>query len=144
MQITSPDFSQGEPIPPACGCKGGNRAPALHWKDVPEATQSLAVVCDDPDAPSGTYLHWLVVNIPPQTSGIPAGGILPSGAVAMTNSSGRKAYSGPCPPSGTHHYHFKLYALDVPALYSVSRTNYDKELEKHALAKADLMGTYSH
>jgi Raf kinase inhibitor-like YbhB/YbcL family protein len=142
MIVTSSDFSQGQMIPDRFSCQGDNVSPALSWSGVPAQAKSLALVVEDPDAPSGTFIHWIVVNLPPKIQGLAEGGPLPAGAQEITNSGGRKTYMGPCPPSGTHHYHFKLFALNVPALGNLNRKNYSMELKNHALAQADLVGLY--
>jgi Raf kinase inhibitor-like YbhB/YbcL family protein len=142
MKIWSPDFEEGGPIPARFTCDGEDVAPALKWSGVPSEAKSLALVVDDPDAPSGTWVHWVVVNLPPRTTGLDAGAPLPAGALEVPNDFGRPAYGGPCPPGGTHRYYFKLYALDVPALTGLTRKTFAAEIGRHARAEAQTMGTY--
>jgi Raf kinase inhibitor-like YbhB/YbcL family protein len=113
--LTSPAFADNTPIPTEYSCKGRNVPPPLRWENVPAGTQSLALVVDDPDAPAGLYVHWVVTGIPSTTTEI-GEGALPGGASVSPNSSGKAEYFGPCPPAGTgvHHYRFQLYALSKP------------------------------
>lgn len=113
--LTSPAFADGTAIPAEYSCTGRNVPPPLRWQRVPAGTESLAVVVDDPDAPRGLFVHWVVTGIPPSTTAI-SGGVLPAAAVVSLNSSGKAEYLGPCPPAGTgvHHYRFQLYALRKP------------------------------
>ena len=149
MNLTSSAFSNGQPIPVKYSCKGGDVSPALAWTDPPAGTQSFALIMDDPDAPSGTWVHWVLFNIPitahawPENT--PKDAELVNGARQGKNSGGQIGYSGPCPPSGTHRYFFKLYALDTTLSLS---SNADKKavlaaMEGHILAQAELMGTFS-
>ena len=114
MEVISPVFRDGSPIPPQYTCKGQNVNPPLNVFNVPKGTQSLTLVMHDPDAVSGDYLHWLVFDIPPSTESI-AVNSLPVGAVQGANGAGKAEYTGPCPPkgTGTHHYIFDFYALDT-------------------------------
>jgi Raf kinase inhibitor-like YbhB/YbcL family protein len=143
MKISSPDFTPGGRLPARFTCDGENLSPALAWTGVPAGAASLALVCEDPDAPGGTFVHWIVVNLPAAASGIPAGGPLPSGAVTVTNDFGTTAYGGPCPPSGVHRYFFRLYALDAPSLPTVTRQTLGAELKKHTLEQTEVMGRYA-
>jgi Raf kinase inhibitor-like YbhB/YbcL family protein len=113
--VTSPAFAENTQIPVEYSCKGRNVPPALRWENVPTGTASLALVVDDPDAPAGLYVHWVVTGIPPSATEI-GEGPLPQGASVSQNSSGKAEYFGPCPPAGTgvHHYRFQLYALNKP------------------------------
>ncbi|HEU4361244.1 MAG TPA: YbhB/YbcL family Raf kinase inhibitor-like protein [Mycobacterium sp.] len=115
FSLTSPAFAENSQIPPEYSCDVGNAPPPLHWQNVPTDAESLAVVVDDPDAPHGRYVHWVVTGIPPSSTEIVGGG-LPAGAVVSLNSSGKADYLGPCPPPGAsaHHYRFQLYALRKP------------------------------
>lgn len=144
MKIESSAFKQGESIPSKYTCKGADINPPLNIADVPAAAKSLALIMDDPDAPVGTWVHWLVWNIRPQTTELNENTV-PAATVQGKNSWGRSNYGGPCPPSGTHRYFFKLYALD--ALLSLSSSADKAQLEKtmkgHVLAQAELMGVYS-
>lgn len=113
--VSSPAFADNTPIPAEYSCHGRNVPPPLRWEGVPADTQSLALVIDDPDAPRGLYVHWVVTGIPPSITEI-IEGALPQGAQVSVNSGGKPAYLGPCPPAGTgvHHYRFQLYALNKP------------------------------
>lgn len=115
FSITSPAFGEDTQIPVEYSCAGSNVAPPLRWQHVPADAQSLALVVDDPDAPSGRYVHWVVTGIPPSISEI-VDGVLPGAAVVSLNSAGKPEYLGPCPPAGTgvHHYRFELHALSKP------------------------------
>ena len=142
MKIVSPDFEPNGPIPKEFTCQGGDASPALVLEGVPAVAKSLALLMDDPDAPMGTFVHWVVFDIPAaprvEIRGNTAGG------VEGRNSFGRGGYGGPCPPSGTHRYFFKVYALD--ATLGLSGSTDKKALERamkgHVLAEAELMGTY--
>ena len=115
MQLTSTAFKEGAPIPASQGNEDKNLSPPLKWSDVPEGAKSFALICDDPDAPRGTWVHWVVLNIPPETRELksaPGGKIDIPGAIQGKNDFKKLGYGGPAPPSGTHHYHFKLYAFD--------------------------------
>lgn len=142
MQINSPAFQMGQPIPARFTCDGEDRSPALTWSGVPSGTKSLVLVCDDPDAPLGTWIHWIVANIPAAATGIPENGPLPAGALEIKNSFGKTAYGGPCPPGGTHRYYFRLFALDVERVEGLTLANYRTLLPSHVLAQAEWMGTY--
>ncbi len=144
--LTSPAFSEGKPIPPRFTADGPDLSPELRIQGAPEGTVSFALIMDDPDAPMGTWVHWVVWNIPGDTAVIPEGGP-PGGAVEGTNSWGRTGWGGPSPPRGTgvHRYVFKLYALDttldLPA--STDKAGLLKAMEGHVLGEARLMGTYT-
>ena len=150
FEISSPAFANGQPIPSDFSCDGRDISPALTWTKPPADTQSFALIMDDPDAPIGTWVHWIVFNIPASTrnlkEGTPAEPQLNDGSLQGKTSAGSNGYHGPCPPSGTHRYFFKLYALD--AMLSISANADKKELlaamEDHILANAELMGTFSH
>lgn len=143
MQIESPSFKPGESIPSKFTCQGVDVNPTLTISNVPAQTKSLALIMDDPDAPGGTWVHWLLWNISNQTKEIPENSV-PAFAVQGKNSWGKSKYGGPCPPSGLHRYFFKLYALDTKL--SISSSADKKQLENamkgHILATAELMGTY--
>ena len=142
MKIESPNFNEGESIPEDFTCDSEDVSPELVFKDVPEGTKSLALIMDDPDAPGGTFVHWAVWNIPPDTKGISKGEKVsyPQGK----NDFGKTEYGGPCPPSGVHRYFFKLYALDTMLNLKKEATKADleKAMEGHIVAEARLMGTY--
>ena len=142
MKLISTAFKHNQAIPPEFTCDGDDVSPPLEISDVPKNAQSLALVMDDPDAPVGTWDHWVAFNIPPGTKNIPKG-TEPEG-IAGKNSWPRLGYGGPCPPSGTHRYFFKLYALDVELGLDKGATKkeLENEMQGHILAKAELMGTY--
>lgn len=143
MELTSPAFSHGQPIPAKYTCDGEDVSPPLTIAGVPADAKSLALIVDDPDAPMGTWVHWIVYNISPSVQEI-AEHAVPEGSLGGTTSWGQTGYGGPCPPSGTHRYFFKLYALDA-ALQSAAAPDKDsleRAMEGHLLAQAKLVGTY--
>jgi Raf kinase inhibitor-like YbhB/YbcL family protein len=150
LQVTSNAFQEGETIPIKYTCDGSDRSPALSWSNIPEDTQTLAIICEDPDAPSGTFVHWIIYNISPTVTGlaegVPTVELLPDGAIQGQNDFKRTGYGGPCPPPGdnAHRYFFKLYALDtaiqLPA--GAGREVFARAIEGHILAGGHLMGTY--
>jgi Raf kinase inhibitor-like YbhB/YbcL family protein len=148
LEITSSAFSEGEMIPTGYTCDGPDVSPDLAWTGVPETTQSLALICDDPDAPMGTWVHWVLFNIPPGARGLPGeispDAALENGARHGTNDFGRLGYGGPCPPGGTHRYFFKLYALDteLDLASGITKAQLIEAMEGHILAEAQLMGKY--
>jgi Raf kinase inhibitor-like YbhB/YbcL family protein len=148
LELTSTAFAPGQPIPSKYTCDGENVSPPLHWSDPPHGTQSLALICDDPDAPAGTWVHWVLYNLLAKAralpEAVPANADLPDGSRQGKNSGGRLGYSGPCPPSGTHRYFFKLYALDtVLGLASgADKSQLLQAMQGHILAQTELMGTY--
>jgi Raf kinase inhibitor-like YbhB/YbcL family protein len=150
LSIQSTSFVTNGPIPVAYTCSGDDRSPALAWSGVPTATKSMALIVRDPDAPMGSYVHWLLYNLPPSAAGLAAGlpttATLENGAVQGISSSGTSGYHGPCPPPGpAHHYHFRLYALDVE-LNLAAGANADEvehAIKGHVLASADLVGTFA-
>ena len=145
MSMSSPAFAAGHPIPQRFTINGPDVSPPLQIAGAPAGTKSFVLIVDDPDAPMGTWVHWVVWNIPAGTREIPEGK-LPAGAVQGRNSWGRASYGGPAPPSGTHRYFFKLYALDTELDLPPSAGKADvlKAIEGHVLARAELMGTYTH
>lgn len=144
ITLTSPSFANGESIPAQFTCTGDNLSPELNWTEPPAGTQSLALIVDDPDAPSGTWVHWVLYNLPAQARGLAEGYTPESGATAGKNSSGRSSYAGPCPPSGQHRYYFKLYALNtiLEADASLDKSGLLKLMEGHILGEGQLMGVY--
>ena len=148
LEITSTAFSEGEMIPTRYTCDGPDVSPDLSWSGVPDAAKSLALICDDPDAPMGTWVHWVLFNIPSNASGLPAeipsDDALENGARHGTNDFGRLGYGGPCPPGGTHRYYFKLYVLDTELNLDsgVTKDQLLDAMKGHILAEAQLMGTY--
>ena len=148
MTVTSPAFEEGEMIPRQYSCDGADISPPLSWSGVPEGIKSLALISDDPDAPMGTWVHWVLFNIPPDThellENIPPDETLTSGARHGVTDFGRFGYGGPCPPSGTHRYFFKLYALDTMLNLSgrVTKQDLQNAMEGRILAEGQLMGKY--
>lgn len=144
MTVTSPDFSPGEPIPSRCSYKGGNLSPTLQIEQIPKQALSLALIVDDPDAPAGLWTHWTLWNVSPSTSVIPENSV-PVSSCQGRNSFGNSRYDGPAPPSGTHRYFFKIYALDallkLPS--GASRKQLDEAMKSHVLGMAEMYGTYS-
>ncbi len=144
MKISSSAFSEGGSIPSQFTCDGADTSPPLQIDGIPEKARSLVLIVDDPDAPSGLFTHWLVWNIDPKTRSIPAGGTLPGGTDGK-NGFGKSGYGGPCPPSGTHRYYFRVYAmnrrLDVPAGAKLNELN--AAMKGHVLAQGELMGRYT-
>jgi len=148
IKVKSEAFEEGGMIPKKYTCDGEDASPPLSWTGVPEGTEALALICDDPDAPVGTWVHWVIFNIPPDTTGlsenIPPERVLESGARQGRNDFGNIGYGGPCPPRGTHRYYFKLYALDKKVDLEPGATKDEllKAMEGHVLAEGRLMGRY--
>ena len=144
LTLTSDAFANGQSIPAKYTCKGKNISPALAWTEPPVATQSLTLIMDDPDAPGGTWVHWVLFNIPVSTRTLPEDLHISDISVGK-NSWGDMRYGGPCPPSGTHRYFFKLYALDRNLSLSPGATKDQvlKAMDGHTLAQAELLGTFS-
>jgi Raf kinase inhibitor-like YbhB/YbcL family protein len=151
FSLTSPAFRDGEQIPTKYTGDGENVSPPLAWSDAPAGTKSFALIVEDPDAPSGTFRHWGIYNIMGERSTLPEGvghGAKTEKLGKGVNDFGEPRYRGPAPPKGhgTHHYHFKLAALDVEELSRAPKLPVEdvwKAAEKHMLAQADLVGTYS-
>lgn len=144
MKITSPAFKNQELIPAKYTCDGENINPPLEISDIPPGAQSLALIMDDPDAPLRTWVHWLVWNINPEIKKISENSV-PQGSVEGKTSFGKPGYGGPCPPSGTHRYFFKAYALDtlLDIVPNAGKAGLEKAMEGHILAKGELVGMYS-
>jgi len=144
MTIASQDFSPGEPIPSRCSYSGGNHSPNLQIQQIPEQTHSLLLIVDDPDSPAGLWTHWMLWNLSPSTHLIPENSVPPSSSQGK-NSFGNCRYDGPAPPSGTHRYYFRIYALDtllkLPS--GASRKHLDEAMKSHVVGMAELYGTYS-
>lgn len=147
FQITSSAFSAGSAIPAVYSCKGKDISPPLTWNQPPAGTQSLVLIMDDPDAPVGTWDHWVVFNLPASLTGLQEGAstALPAGVVTGRNSWKRSDYGGPCPPGGTHRYFFKLYALDTALNLTdkASKKDVETAMSGHILSQTELMGTFS-
>lgn len=148
FSLTSLAFTHGQPIPRKYSCDGENISPPLQWTQPHPAVKSFVLIADDPDAPRGTWVHWVLYNMPATTSGLPEGiptsAKLSDGSLQGNNSWPKLGYGGPCPPSGTHRYYFKLYALDTPLPLDSGATKEDvlAAMQGHILAHTELMGTY--
>ncbi len=151
LDLKSDAFVNGQSIPAKYSCVGKNVSPALTWGNPPDGTRSFALIVDDPDAPMGTWVHWVLFNIPagnrslPENLPITGKNVDPNAIYFGKNSSGNTRYDGPCPPSGTHRYYFKLYALDtlVNLLPGATKDELLKAMKGHILAQGELMGTFS-
>jgi Raf kinase inhibitor-like YbhB/YbcL family protein len=149
IHIHSKIFQQNEMIPSKHTCDGINVSPSLEWLGFPSETKSFALICDDPDAPSGTWVHWVLFNIPVTITELPENFTVKNraikGILGGMNDFGKMEYGGPCPPRGTHRYFFKIYALDtsLDEREGISANSLLKAMEGHVLAKGDLMGKYS-
>lgn len=149
MDITSSAFTSNSPIPRKYTCDGDDISPPLRWSGVPASTRTVAVICDDPDAPRKDFVHWVVFNVPARVGQfaehLPTTERLPDGGQQGMNDFGNIGYGGPCPPSGTHHYRFTLYAvdreLDVPA--SATKNEVLTAMKGHVLATAQLKAVYT-
>lgn len=144
MTVTSSAFRDGQPVPARYTCDGAGGSPPLAWVGVPGGAAALALVVDDPDAPRGTFVHWVVLDIPVETTAVDAGAV-PSGGVQAQNTAGRASYYGPCPPSGTHHYRFTVYALSRRTGLSggASLDQALSAIRSSATAQGRLVGTYA-
>lgn len=152
MELSSSAFAHNADIPGLHTCEGRDQSPPLTWSGVPPGTQSLALIVDDPDAPDPaapkmTWVHWVLYNLPPDTTGLPAGvshTSLPPGTCEGLNDWQREGYGGPCPPIGRHRYVHKLYALDVvlPVLNPATKTALEKTMQGHILTRGELVGYY--
>lgn len=145
LTLTSAAFNSGQMIPKRYTCDGENINPPLSVSGIPEGTQSLSLIVDDPDAPTGTWVHWLVWNIPPQFSDIPEDSSPPS-ALQGTNDFGKEQWGGPCPPPGLEHrYAFKLFALDalLELQRGANKPLLEKAMEGHILNQTELIGIYA-
>ena len=148
MEIKSSAFGSGEMIPVKYTCDGADFSPPLEWTAGPAGTKSFALICDDPDAPMGTWVHWVIYDIPPTTlmlaEGITREKELPGGGTQGINDFRKIGYGGPCPPGGTHRYFFRLYALDtvLGLKPGITRDQLLKAMKGHILAEAQTMGTY--
>lgn len=147
FELHSSVFAHNQSIPVKFTCDGKDISPPLEWNAPPEGTRSLALICDDPDAPVGTWVHWVVYNLPAETRSLPEGASarLPKGALDGKNSWSRIGYGGPCPPGGTHRYFFKLYALDAVLDLKTGATKDQliKAMQGHNLGQAETMGVYA-
>ena len=149
LQLISSAFAHGQPIPREHTCDGDGASPPLAWSGLPQGTQSVALVVDDPDAPDPaaprrTWVHWVLYDIPAAAAGIGEGGAAPAGARDGRNDWKRTGYGGPCPPIGRHRYFHKLYALDAALgdLGTPDKAALERAMSGHVLAQATLLGTY--
>lgn len=143
LTITSPAFTNGGAIPSKFTCDGADVSPELVFGAAPPGTRSLALIMDDPDAPGGMWVHWVVWNIDPATKRIAEGDVPPGAKLGLTDFR-QTSYGGPCPPSGTHRYFFKLYALDATLDLGAGATkaSLERAMKGHVLAQGELMGKY--
>jgi len=146
MKLTSPAFNHNSPIPPQYTCDGADISPALQWTDAPSATQSFALIVDDPDAPTKVWVHWVIFNIPASINNIAENMSSSAFTQGATDFNGAQHYGGPCPPSGNHRYHFTLYALDTMLNLPARATKRQllTAMNGHILAETTLIGTYEH
>jgi len=152
LSMTSTAFSDNGPIPRQYTCEGNDLSPPLAWSGVPASAKSLVLIVDDPDAPDPaaptvTWVHWVLYNIPPSAVGLPeavTASALPAGTLQGTNDWRRTGYGGPCPPIGRHRYFHKLYAVDtvLPDLKAPTKVALEKALRGHVIAQTQLVGTY--
>jgi Raf kinase inhibitor-like YbhB/YbcL family protein len=150
LEVSSPAFREGEMIPKRYTCQGKDISPPLKIAPLAKESASLVLIMDDPDAPRGTWVHWVLFNLPSDTreipEAIPTRPLLPNGAVHGANSWGNRriGYGGPCPPSGTHRYYFKVYALDTKLKLKSGATiaQVEKAMKGHVMAEGQLMGKY--
>ena len=145
ISITSPFFHAGGDIPAKFTCNGTNVSPELQISSVPNEAKSLVLIVDDPDAPRGLFTHWIVWNVDSKTTRV-AENSSPTAGVQGINDFGKRNYGGPCPPSGTHRYFFKIFALDTKLELKpgARRAELDAAMRGHTLAQGELMGRYSH
>lgn len=149
LTVTSAAFEAGQAIPVKFSCQGDDVSPQLKWEGAPAGTKSFALICDDPDAPAGTWVHWVIFNLPSDTTSLPENSpkseTLPNGAAQGRNSFQNIGYGGPCPPGGkAHRYFFKVYALDatLPLKGQPGKEELLAAMRGHILAQGQLMGTY--
>jgi Raf kinase inhibitor-like YbhB/YbcL family protein len=152
LTLSSTAFTNGGEIPSKYTCEGDDISPALEWTDVPDQTRSLVLIVDDPDAPDPrapkmTWVHWVLFNIPPDTTGLPedvTSADLPHGTEEGMNDWKRTGYGGPCPPVGRHRYFHKLYALDtaIKGMDKLTKAKVEAAMDGHIIAKTELVGTY--
>ncbi len=147
LSVSSPAFPNRGNIPESYSCEGQSLSPPLTWSELPAGAQSVSVVVDDPDAPKGTFVHWVVFNLPPTVGSLPEGAThqaMPGGAIEGRNSAGEIGYYPMCPPSGRHRYFFKVYALDTKLgdLPQATAADLEHAMQGHVLAHGELIGTY--
>jgi len=148
IKLSSSAFAEGQAIPRAYTCDGINISPPLEWTGVPKSAKTITIIADDPDAPAGTWVHWVIYNLPADTIGmvenLPSTEDVKGGGLQGKNDFEKIGYGGPCPPSGTHRYFFRIYALDneLPLKAGATKAEVEKASAGHILAQAQLMGTY--
>ena len=149
IEVTSSAFNEGDSIPTQYTCDGKDISPPLKWTGVPDEAKSIALIADDPDAPGKTWVHWVLFNLPPETTSLnenmPDDAELENGAKQGINDFDDHGYGGPCPPGGTHRYFFKVYALDTELDLGSDAGKDDvvSAMDGHILAEGQLMGTYT-
>lgn len=150
VKVKSRAFSDGEMIPRQYTCNGDGISPPISWESPSDNIQSFALICDDPDAPIGTFTHWVIYDLPPDLREIPERipneSTVPGGGIHGINSLHKTGYTSPCPPSGTHHYHFKVYALDTKLNLNpgASKDKVLKAMQGHIKGEGELIGLYQH
>ncbi|MHA2275763.1 MAG: YbhB/YbcL family Raf kinase inhibitor-like protein [Candidatus Kariarchaeaceae archaeon] len=148
MEVLSSVFNDGAMIPDKYTCDDIDISPPLKWSSVPDGTKTFAIICDDPDAPMGTWVHWVLFNLPANinelSEDVPLLEILPNGAKQGRNDFGKIGYGGPCPPGGTHRYYFKIYALseELKVEAGITKSELLKAMGGHILSEGQLMGRY--
>lgn len=142
LKVTSTAFTNNGAIPADYTCDGAQTTPPLSWSNVPKNARTVAVLVEDPDAPSGAFTHWLVTGIPATITSLSSGGALPEGAMVAKNGKGDTGYYGPCPPGGRHHYFFHVYALDTTIPGPATKEDFLSSIHGHILAEGQLIGTY--
>jgi Raf kinase inhibitor-like YbhB/YbcL family protein len=149
FEVSSPVVKRDETIPVEYTCDSANVSPELHIGKVPRETESIALICEDPDAPKGLFTHWILFNIPPEVKdlpkGVPTAPELNNGARQGKNDAGKIGYTGPCPPSGMHRYFFRLFALDTKLDLppGIDRQQFMEAIRGHILAEGEIMTTYA-
>jgi Raf kinase inhibitor-like YbhB/YbcL family protein len=148
FKLTSTAFKEGQPIPSTYTCDGVNVSPPLEWSGVPKSARTITIIADDPDTPGGMWVHWVLYNLPADNTGLvenlPATEKLVAGGFHGKTDFGTTGYGGPCPPSGTHRYFFKIYALDgdLSLKAGATKAEVEKAMEGHIVSQGQLMGTY--
>jgi Raf kinase inhibitor-like YbhB/YbcL family protein len=150
FSLTSTTFKNGEKIPRRYTCDGEDTSPPLFWSGAPNGTESYAIILEDPDAPGGTFTHWVLYDLPATTTSLPEGagknGKFKESSKQGVNDFGRIGYGGPCPPEGTHRYIFRLYALNIAGLNLKEKATKEEVLKTakgHVISETELVGTYS-
>lgn len=142
MKIISTSFNNNEEIPVKYGCSGENISPQLLWSDFPSETKSFALICLDPDSPSGNFVHWLIANIPASVTEIEEGKMKIYEADNLVNDFQKEEYGGPCPSTGTHRYVFTIYALSIDKINDINKDNFLKKIKPYVIDRAEIVGSY--